>query len=191
VRFERILIAGADVDARGALGASVRRLDLPVEELATADEVLARDGDHDRAELVLVLAPSAREGIASVLRLLGARPALACGLLCPRLDPASARNALRAGALDVAPWPQPFEELSLALERLAHAAELRASGGAACGDLTAQLANRRIEDIERLAILATLRASGGNKTEAARRLGITPRTVSNKLKIWRSAGLVA
>ena len=36
-----------------------------------------------------------------------------------------------------------------------------------------------------------LESSGGNKTEAARRLGLTARTLSNKMRIWRSAGLVA
>ncbi|MFT7676840.1 MAG: DNA-binding NtrC family response regulator [Planctomycetota bacterium] len=53
------------------------------------------------------------------------------------------------------------------------------------------LANHTMADIERVAILATLGETGGNKTEAARRLGLTARTLSNKMKIWRSAGLVA
>jgi transcriptional regulator with GAF, ATPase, and Fis domain len=55
----------------------------------------------------------------------------------------------------------------------------------------AVIANHSMADIERVAILATLRCTGGNKTEAARRLGLTARTLSNKLKIWRQAGLVA
>ena len=53
------------------------------------------------------------------------------------------------------------------------------------------LANRQIADIEREAILCTLEATRGNKTEAARRLGLTARTLSNKMKIWKQAGLVA
>lgn len=53
------------------------------------------------------------------------------------------------------------------------------------------LANHTMANIERVAILATLDATGGNKTEAARRLGLTARTLSNKMKIWRQAGLVA
>ncbi len=58
-------------------------------------------------------------------------------------------------------------------------------------DLSDRLANLPVADIERIAILATLACTGGNKTEAARRLGLTARTLSNKLKIWKSAGLVA
>jgi two-component system, NtrC family, response regulator HydG len=55
----------------------------------------------------------------------------------------------------------------------------------------AVLANRKLADIERDAILATLDETGGNKTEAARRLGVTARTLSNKMKLWRQLGLVA
>jgi DNA-binding NtrC family response regulator len=58
-------------------------------------------------------------------------------------------------------------------------------------ELSASLANRTIEEIERVAILATLQSTHGNKTEAARRLGVTARTLSNKMKLWRSTGLVA
>ena len=53
------------------------------------------------------------------------------------------------------------------------------------------LANNPVAEIERVAILATLESTGGNKTEAARRLGLTARTLSNKMKIWRQAGIVA
>ena len=53
------------------------------------------------------------------------------------------------------------------------------------------VADNTMADVERIAILATLESSGGNKTEAARRLGLTARTLSNKMKIWRQAGLVA
>jgi transcriptional regulator with GAF, ATPase, and Fis domain len=53
------------------------------------------------------------------------------------------------------------------------------------------LANRPLADIEREAILATLDCTGGNKTEAARRLGVSARTLSNKMKLWRQIGLVA
>ena len=53
------------------------------------------------------------------------------------------------------------------------------------------IANNTVADIERIAILATLESTRGNKSEAARRLGLTARTLSNKMKIWKQAGLVA
>lgn len=56
--------------------------------------------------------------------------------------------------------------------------------------LSDHLANLPVADIERVAILATLQSTGGNKTEAARRLGLTARTLSNKIKLWKSTGLL-
>jgi two-component system, NtrC family, response regulator HydG len=44
--------------------------------------------------------------------------------------------------------------------------------------------NRSLEEIEKEAILATLDAAGGNKSETARRLGITRKTLHNKLKAY-------
>jgi DNA-binding NtrC family response regulator len=65
--------------------------------------------------------------------------------------------------------------------------------GTYIGSISAQsnLADRRLDDIEREAILCTLESTGGNKTEAARRLGVTARTLSNKMRLWRQLGLVA
>ncbi len=42
-----------------------------------------------------------------------------------------------------------------------------------------------LEDVEKAAILKSLAAAEGNKSEAARRLGITRRTLHQKLKKWR------
>ncbi|MBM3986345.1 MAG: sigma-54-dependent Fis family transcriptional regulator [Planctomycetes bacterium] len=65
-------------------------------------------------------------------------------------------------------------------------------GGAASTPVApASLANRPLADIEREAILETLASTGGNKTEAARRMGVSARTLSNKMKLWRQLGLVA
>jgi transcriptional regulator with PAS, ATPase and Fis domain len=51
-----------------------------------------------------------------------------------------------------------------------------------------EMAPRTLEQIERDAILSTLRELGGNKTEAARRLGVTPRTLLNKMNRYRQEG---
>jgi DNA-binding NtrC family response regulator len=48
-------------------------------------------------------------------------------------------------------------------------------------------AEATLDDLERQAILQMLQQTKGNKTAAAIRLGITPRTLANKLKRWRNA----
>jgi len=83
---------------------------------------------------------------------------------------------LAFGPAGVAPEPTPFDP-----ERDDKAERER--------DLGPRLANLAMADIERVAILATLECTGGNKTEAARRLGLTARTLSNKIKLWRGMGL--
>ncbi len=48
----------------------------------------------------------------------------------------------------------------------------------------------RLEEIERHAILANLRRFNGNKSQAAEQLGVTSRTLANKMKQYRALGLV-
>jgi len=52
------------------------------------------------------------------------------------------------------------------------------------------LAGKTLKDIEILAILETLDVVGGNRTAAARQLGISVRTIRNKLREIRALGLV-
>ena len=106
-------------------------------------------------------------------------------------------KGLTPQAMDVLiryPWPGNVRELENALERAvilslgdyvterelparlaAEAAEDEAPAGAFDGE-------KALEDIEREAILATLEKAGGNKSEAARVLGITRTTLLKKLK---------
>ncbi len=127
------------------------------------------------------------------------------GLDTPTFTP-EATEALQAWT-----WPGNVRELENALQRavvalrhtridVADLALVPASGAPSTNSTSAsspteslapQLANRKLEEIERVSILATLQATRGNKTEAARRLGVTARTLSNKMKLWRSTGLVA
>jgi two-component system response regulator HydG len=44
--------------------------------------------------------------------------------------------------------------------------------------------DKPLEEVEKATILKTLEAAGGNKSEAARRLGITRKTLHKKLKSY-------
>jgi DNA-binding NtrC family response regulator len=52
------------------------------------------------------------------------------------------------------------------------------------------LAGRRLHEIEQEAIIATLRQTRGNQTRAARTLGISDRTLREKIKKYRQQGLL-
>ena len=58
-------------------------------------------------------------------------------------------------------------------------ATMSTAGTAATSELAADLP---LEEVEKVTILKTLEFTGGNKSEAARRLGITRRTLHKKLK---------
>jgi two-component system response regulator HydG len=96
------------------------------------------------------------------------------------------------------PWPGNVRELENAVERavilsvgeyvterelpLCDARELSAVAGPLVSGGVEGLAGRPLDDVEREVILATLDSCGGNKSEAARVLGITRATLHKKLK---------
>ena len=53
-----------------------------------------------------------------------------------------------------------------------------------------RIIGQSIAEVERKLILGTLNLTKGNKTEAARILGVTARTLSNKLRLYREKGLL-
>ncbi|MCE9523085.1 MAG: sigma-54 dependent transcriptional regulator [Alphaproteobacteria bacterium] len=63
-----------------------------------------------------------------------------------------------------------------------------ASGGSASGGAKAGLVGRTVDDVERELILDTLTHCLGNRTHAANILGISIRTLRNKLKIYNDQG---
>ena len=92
-------------------------------------------------------------------------------------------------------WPGNVRELENVVERAVilltgeHITEkqlplnmVNAGGEANAPASAAMNGERSLEDVEKEAIQATLEATAGNKSESARRLGITRKTLHNKLK---------
>jgi DNA-binding NtrC family response regulator len=52
-------------------------------------------------------------------------------------------------------------------------------------ELIQPLVGRDIADVERALILKTLELCQGNRTHAAQILGVSVRTIHNKLRLWR------
>jgi DNA-binding NtrC family response regulator len=97
-----------------------------------------------------------------------------------------------AGALQSHPWPGNVRELRNAMERLAvlasgpslSAADVQQFCLAAVVEDPSDAAPLSLAEAERQAIERALAASGGNKTQAARILGITPKTLNAKLTLY-------
>jgi DNA-binding NtrC family response regulator len=158
-----------------------------------ADEVKAgrfREDLYYRLRVFAIEAPPLRERQSDVPLLLAHFLATTRGVgQGPfRVDPDAMEAAKRY------PWPGNVRELRNAVERMM----LLADGGritAAClpPEVMRSASNDRpaedelnIERMERHLILRALRETGGRKTEAAERLGISLRTLYNKLQQYRS-----
>ncbi|HXG17067.1 MAG TPA: sigma-54 dependent transcriptional regulator [Calidithermus sp.] len=91
------------------------------------------------------------------------------------------------------PWPGNVRELRNLVERLSVLSDgevtagevaLHLPAGPTAGEDTGLLA---LEEVERRHILRVLQHCGGNRTQAARILGVDPKTLYNKLKAYRTA----
>jgi len=110
---------------------------------------------------------------------------------------------LAAEALQSYDWPGNARELENVLEHAATIGdgriirrkdlqmnELRLQGIAAEGPGRLELAGMSMAEIERLAVIDTLRACGGNKAKTARQLGVSEKTIYNKIKQYNLTGKI-
>ncbi|HYF08985.1 MAG TPA: sigma-54 dependent transcriptional regulator, partial [Acetobacteraceae bacterium] len=165
-----------------------------------------REDLYFRLNVVALRIPPLRERPADILPLaahFGARYARANGM--PERALSSAAEAL----LLAHPWPGNVRELENAIHRavlLAHGEEigpeaielapaarrepepLAALAAAPRPQPVASLVGRRVDEVERDLILETLSHCLGNRTRAAEMLGISIRTLRNKLHEYRAAG---
>lgn len=90
-----------------------------------------------------------------------------------------------AGLGGEAPLPAPLAAQAATASRAADQASAMASGGAPSG-----LVGRTVADVERDLIIDTLQHCLGNRTHAANILGISIRTLRNKLKQYSESGIM-
>jgi len=173
-----------------------RTIKVDVRLLCTTNRDLVREVDagrfrgdlYYRLNVVPVVLPPLRERRDDIAPLVG--------YFLKRLSRGSASVVRRASkeaieALARYPWPGNVRELRNVIHR---AVVLGTSEVLGVEDLPADLTSDRpraiggavpvgqsIDDVERALILKTLESTGGNKTEAARILKVTPRTLRNKL----------
>jgi DNA-binding NtrC family response regulator len=133
-----------------------------------------------------------------VLRLEAARirvPIVACGTLD---DADAAIAAIDAGAKDYIPLPPDPEIIAAILAAVASDAHQFVDRNEAMAEvaaltvqaLTRALVGRTVADVERDLILETLKHCLGNRTHAANVLGISIRTLRNKLTEYAAEGVL-
>ena len=105
-------------------------------------------------------------------------PILACGIDAPAQV---AVAAIRAGARDYLPLPPDRDLIAAAIESIA-------SRVSAPIEIEA-LVGHTVADVERELILQTLERCRGNRTSASTILGISVRTMRNKLRTFIEAGI--
>ena len=110
-------------------------------------------------------------------------PIVACGT---RNDAGAANAAVEAGAKEYIPLPADAEIIAAILAAVAEETSegLRRDDGAAT-----RIVGRTVADVERDLILETLRHCLGNRTRAANILGISIRTLRNKLTVYAADGV--
>jgi two-component system response regulator HydG len=90
-------------------------------------------------------------------------------------------------------WPGNVRQLRNVIHRacveaestaIRHVSLGRTVATASDGTLPSQFLTLPLDEIERMIILSRLRRFDGNKTEAAAELGVTPRTLRNKIARW-------
>jgi DNA-binding NtrC family response regulator len=171
----RILLVGAAGSAFALAAEMARGAGALVAMEESAEAALDRLG-RDPANLVLM---EVAFDIARFIEQLRAKrlavPVIACGIDAPAT---AAVAAIRGGACDYVPLPPERELIAAAIAMFAD----RATPGVEA------LVGHTVEDVERALILHTLERCNGNRTSASSMLGISVRTMRNKLRAFIEAG---
>lgn len=133
-------------------------------------------------------------------RVHAARPETAVVILTGFGSLDTAVQALRWGATDYLTKPCSLDQIEtvlLRIDRSRREAHLAKKGEAVSGHreereaaASSPAAPRRLEDIEREQILAAMQEHGGHKPRVAEALGISLRTLYNKLNAYRAQGRI-
>jgi DNA-binding NtrC family response regulator len=175
------------IGAGAAMPVDVRLISTTSRDLRAAVEAGRFSGDlYDRVSVLPVRAPALRErgeDIARLARHFAVRAAELQGRPAPAIAPETLEMLQRY------PWPGNVRELANAIDRavlLGKDKVLRPGDfDRPIQDAGAEAEAYNLDAVERLAIQRALAATGGNRSRAARLLGISERTLRNKLNSSR------
>jgi DNA-binding NtrC family response regulator len=168
---------------------SVREVPVDVRIVAATNRDLAADvaAGHFRQDLFFRLAvvditiPPLRERTEDIPDLARHFMALFSAQLGVESLPLTPELIARLAAY---PWPGNVRELRNFIERSLILGEFPALGGTPMAAVALPTADMTLEEVERQHILRVLASVGGNKSEAARRLGVSRKTLERKCAEW-------
>jgi DNA-binding NtrC family response regulator len=196
----RVLVVDDEPMMREALEASLKRRGWKVETAAGAVEAMAKfDATHVPLVITDIRMPDG-DGLEVLEHVHSASPETAVILLTAYGSVPDAVEAMRHGACDYLVKPISFDRLQMAVtqimarergpQTIPASGELDmnvdtiASSDNAPGPSSAPVESRSLRELERRLLIATLEATGGNRTRAAEMLGISLRTVRNKIHAY-------
>jgi DNA-binding NtrC family response regulator len=185
-----ILVAGAELSDREKVLQTLGD-QCHVVAAQTVDDALAHL--NDSVDLVITVIKSSQvNGVELMQRWKARRPATPFLMLSEGRDVSNAVEAMKHGAADCLVKPLDADELRAAALQLVNSNET--GNGAGPDRLPTNNQRRRtnidippdtsLEDLERAAVEQALIQHHGNRTHAARTLGISVRTLQRKLKAW-------
>jgi DNA-binding NtrC family response regulator len=183
-----ILVAGAEPTDRETILQTVGDQCHVVASQTVEDAMAHRT---DEVDLVIAEIKSARmDGLELMRRWKTRHASTPFVMLADRSDAASAVEAMKGGAADCVVKPIDADELrSAVLHLITSRSDTGAADGGSNGGMRRKAAidippNTSLEDLERAAVEQALVQHHGNRTHAARMLGISVRTLQRKLKAW-------
>ena len=180
-----VLIVDDERRLRELLGRAVARMGFDVQAVASAEDAAAAMKRRPHAIVMLDLNLPGKNWAAFMDDLHRWWPATRVIIITGFADLDSALKAVRHNAADYVTKPFDLGDIERALDRARRQIELNgrppARGAAGAGDHAAG----SLAAMERQLIVEALQRHGGNRTAAADELGITRRTLYNKLKHYR------
>jgi DNA-binding NtrC family response regulator len=172
----RLLVVDDDIQILSTLQAALRRKGHTVETASNGIDAVSRLSSETFDAVITDLQIQAGDGVDLFHHVRRTDPAMPIVVLSAFASVPAAVEAIKSGASDFLPKPLSHVGLGDVIGRLAERPQRNDADNAEIVT---------VSEMERKLIMTTLRKTNGNRTHAAKLLGISLRTLRNKLREYR------